>query len=70
MKLSLLGFCGLDETLDSFTHGIVAYVPCDLTVMCDPLIELVAFLTCGSFPLALRQRAIINCVPLETEVDS
>ncbi|MCP3459635.1 hypothetical protein [Bradyrhizobium sp. CCGUVB23] len=69
MKLSLLGFCALDETIDSFAREMIAYVPCDLAVVFDPFIELFAVLTHGSFPLALKQRAIVKCVPLESELD-
>jgi hypothetical protein len=63
MKLSLLGFDAPDKSLDPFEHEFIAYAPCDLTVVIDLRIEFFALLAHGSFPIIMRQRAIIECAP-------
>ena len=68
MKLTLFSFDAPDEALDPFKHELIAYVSCELAVVADPRIEFFALFAHGNFPLTVKQRAMIKCVPLESEI--
>ncbi|MGY8667642.1 hypothetical protein Q3C01_35530 [Bradyrhizobium sp. UFLA05-109] len=63
MKLTLFSFDAPDESLDPFKHEFIGYARRDLTVVVDLRIEFFALLAHGLFPLTVKQRASIECVP-------